>query len=287
MKHHYIPQFYLRPWCGADHKLQEFRKSYQGRIQTGRYGPKSTGYEVDLYALDGVLPEARQKVEQTFMSLVDSKAKLVRDMLVAGDVPTDPARRGPWVQFIMSLLLRNPESVQTLKDRHNDIWRKPDGDLERAFKENRKHDDPDTLQGYIEKYGSDSFTLRAVILLTELTNQPAMTELIANMRWGVMRSPRPLVTSDRPVVLVDNLRGPNGHVVMPISPNRLFVAASFDFTLRRFMALNTSKVALKTNESVMRQARKYIYAVDKAPGIKVRRYMSTVPDKILVAERQP
>ncbi len=60
MRHHYIPQFYLRPWLGEDRKLEEFgRVPPTNQIRSRRRGTNSTGYEDDLYEIPGVTEETK------------------------------------------------------------------------------------------------------------------------------------------------------------------------------------------------------------------------------------
>lgn len=62
MKHHYIPQFYLRPWLGEDHKLEEFgREPYTGQIRSRRRvdqlkWPATAVHRVCGKGVRGVLP---------------------------------------------------------------------------------------------------------------------------------------------------------------------------------------------------------------------------------------
>nr|WP_174018270.1 SDR family oxidoreductase [Rhizobium rhizogenes] len=73
MKHHYIPQFYLRPWLGSDNKLLEFRRlkfehEPLPRLEIKRRGTRETGCEENLYTLHGATKETKQNVERIFMA---------------------------------------------------------------------------------------------------------------------------------------------------------------------------------------------------------------------------
>lgn len=83
-KHHYVPVFYLKQWTGTDRQLCEY-KSLGGRILTRRTFPDGTGYEKDLYRVDG-LPEAlAYEVESKFMRMVDTEANYALEKIISGD----------------------------------------------------------------------------------------------------------------------------------------------------------------------------------------------------------
>jgi hypothetical protein len=85
MKHHYNPQFYLKPWQGADGKLEVFYRRSDGFVVSKRTHRKATGYAVDLYKLPGVSLADEHKMESAFMAVTDDDAVRARDLLL-GDV---------------------------------------------------------------------------------------------------------------------------------------------------------------------------------------------------------
>ena len=69
-RHHYIPIFYLKPWCGADGKLCEPRRWPDG-VKAMRKAPKATAFERDLYKVPGMPEERAQDVEKRVMGVTD------------------------------------------------------------------------------------------------------------------------------------------------------------------------------------------------------------------------
>lgn len=49
-KHHYLPEFYLSAWCGADGRLERY-VNRNGSIKTRRFATGQVGYREDLYRL--------------------------------------------------------------------------------------------------------------------------------------------------------------------------------------------------------------------------------------------
>jgi hypothetical protein len=71
--HHFIPAFYLKQWAGPDGKLIEYTRK-GGKLIPKPVGPRSTGYERDLYAFPELPPDAAQFMEQVFFAYADQKA---------------------------------------------------------------------------------------------------------------------------------------------------------------------------------------------------------------------
>lgn len=74
---------------------------------------------------------------------------------------------------------------------------------------------------------------------------------------------RMLLTSDRPIVMTNGLAHADSHIVMPISPRRIFIAANNQETLKNLHDMaNAGGMAQRLNNRMARQARRYVYGVD-------------------------
>jgi hypothetical protein len=63
--HHFIPVFYLSQWTGSGDKLVEYTIK-RDKLIPKSVGPKSTGYEIDLYKFPDLPPASSQYLEQVF-----------------------------------------------------------------------------------------------------------------------------------------------------------------------------------------------------------------------------
>lgn len=202
MKHHYIPQFYLRPWLGIDHKLQEFRRGHGNRVQSGRYGTKSTGYVEDLYALPGVSEDTRHKIENMFMMPVDTSAMRARNLLLQGTIPTDELRPA-WARFLLSLLLRSPEQIAAFKTRVAADWRKPDTAMQARYEKARKPHWPETFEEMMRSVDPALAERTAVLMATRMIQRETVIKLFMSALWWVFDISEfddlTFMTSDHPV----------------------------------------------------------------------------------------
>jgi uncharacterized protein DUF4238 len=86
------------------------------------------------------------------------------------------------------------------------------------------------------------------------------------MFWGVVQFHRPcypLLTSDRPVIMTDGIGHRHSHIVLPVSPNKVFIAATTKEQITELnQILEQPHAPKQLNDLVARQARRYVYATD-------------------------
>ncbi|MBB3290504.1 MULTISPECIES: DUF4238 domain-containing protein [unclassified Rhizobium] len=277
MKHHYIPQFYLRPWLSDhDKRLQEFKRGHHNQISTKRIFTKQTGYAINLYTLPGVTEETKQNVERFFMSFVDDSAVKARDLLLAGEIPTNANLRHSWARFLVSLVFRNPEEVAKFKRQFREMLLAPDAEIQRRYEEYRREDDPERFEEWINRHDPTHAERSAVLTLARLVEHRNVLRLIRNMYWRVIdtgRMARKLVTSDRPVMMTNGLGRYDGHFAIPISPTKLFIACTTQQYLSEVEAVPLGKLVRGANDAAIGQAKKFVYGVDDSQMSEIRRRM--------------
>ena len=118
MRHHYIPGIYLKRWAGPDGRLCEFSRPYGPRVKPRRTAPSGTGYEDWLYGIRGAKPDVANVVEQRFFKVMDDQAARVLDRLEIEGPGGDwsISERSAWARFLLSLALRAPSDVATLRN---------------------------------------------------------------------------------------------------------------------------------------------------------------------------
>ncbi|MGO7394947.1 DUF4238 domain-containing protein [Rhizobium ruizarguesonis] len=286
MKHHYIPQFYMRPWLGSDHKLEEYgRVPPTMQIKSRRRGPESTGYEVDLYSLPGVNDAARQDVERKFLSKVDTSAAKVRDKMLAGELVLTDGERYVWARFLLSLLIRSPDEMARLKARVADIFTNPDEQTERIYARIRQEGQPATALELLQTPWPNGQEVSAILTSTTLTQNEVVLHRAVNMTWEVFDTSqlvRRLITSDRPLVMTGAFPRLSGYIALPISPTKLFMAFMLEDDAARMERYPRSKLVREMNASQIGQGVKHVYALDGSNIAEVRRGMSKRPSVSLV-----
>ncbi|NTI50987.1 DUF4238 domain-containing protein [Agrobacterium rhizogenes] len=280
MKHHYIPQFYLRPWLGSDNKLLEFRRlkfehEPLPRLEIKRRGTGETGCEENLYTLHGATKETKQNVERIFMGAVDGKAALARDELLNGVIPQGELRHA-WARFLLSLSLRTPEQIRLFKKFLRDYWENPDANLLARYDAARQQDWPSTLAGWLKEENPKSHERSAIIIATRMMQNENVLRMFMGARWWVLDTStvqRRLMTSDHPLVMTNGLGRPDAHFGLPIGPTRLFIAFMNDAISAKIRSQPVGKLVREANDAVIGQGRKSVYGVNDASTALVKQRM--------------
>jgi hypothetical protein len=106
------------------------------------------------------------------------------------------------------------------------------------------------------------------------------------MNWtriDLSKSEIPLLTSDRPLALVE-LSNPRAYIALPIGPFDLFVAA-FDDRFSRPRA-NATEIAWRMNNDVVSNGREFVWGVDDSQIDFVRTYIGANPDRVILSKAQ-
>lgn len=235
LRHHYIPVFYLNQWAGDDGRLCEISRPHQ-KVKAKRKYPSGTGYVDGLYTIPGLPAEDAQYVEKRFMQLNDDwAAKALQVFLVHDPSQKDLTAKEKvgWARFIYSLMLRTPEQIQRIRER------------------------------MVEK----AMTISAQAFLPTLINSQVVIEEISTMSFHtaqVTDNKHPLLTSDRPIIMTNGLRVENAHIVIPISPTKIFIAVKERKTFEYIGDLHSDLLVQSVNNKVAEQAVKYVYGTDDA-----------------------
>jgi hypothetical protein len=272
-KHHYIPVFYLKRWVGGDRRLCEYKR-VGATVLTRRTFPSGTGYEKDLYRVDGLPDAVAQALESEFMHMVDTEANYALGKIMSGDsTPWSADMRSAWTRFILSLRFRNPEAVHILKEHMLALWTAT----------------ADTVGGIprtlVERMGSE----RAARLLHDVINNEQLGPTIFKMHWNrvvLEASSLTLLTSDRPLDMPKGLASNDAYIALPVGPKMLFVASHDRACAKRLAAANATTVVKNVNLAVVRQARKFVWGVDDGQRRFVQNRMSKGPDKPILTNEQ-
>lgn len=245
-KHHYIPKFYLKQWTGADRKLSVFFKPYR-QVEHRRKYPDETGYVRGLNTLTELPPIARNFLETEFLKYADNQAYAALCALLdeRSDIHTE--LKSAWSRFLMTMLHRSPEGIASLKERISKTFLK-------KLAEN--------LGFNVDVSEAELHKVYARVLYGVMDSEQ-IGQILNSMIWGVA-APRfqshPLMTSDRPIMMTNGLRGDFGHLIIPIAPDRVFVAATKETTIN--FLVGQKGFGRHINDRVVRQARRYVYAQD-------------------------
>lgn len=260
-KHHYSPVFYLKRWAGPDDRLCEYSRPYD-RAKPRMTHPEGTGY-------DFVPTESSQLlVEQRFMRIVDQKASETMEALLDGkDISAlNLDQKSAWSRFVMSLVQRNPEKVAWITQVVDAHYDNRLARLEADYDSIRTPGYPLTFAEYRDRVAPKTREILKAELLTTIVDSQNVGATINRMLWGVATltdlQPR-LLTSDRPVVMTKGIAYPTSHMMLPINPRAIFIAANTSLHLAQLCTgIEEGTLLYHINHTVAAQAKKFVYFID-------------------------
>jgi hypothetical protein len=265
--HHFIPAFYLKQWAGPNGKLIEYTRK-GGKLIAKSVGPRSTGYERDLYAFPELPPDAAQYLEQVFFAYADQKASDALDNhLGIASVAWTSELTSAWSRFVICLHLRHPDAMPEMRaavtNMWKNIWQANGADFQAEYEAIRKPTDPQTYAEYVALHDPLVDVKMGVNMIISALDNEIVGAHINQMTDAVIdisASPYRLLTSDRPVQLF-NLKGPKGMVSLPISPTKIFVAVNDQAVLVKLRRMPSGEeLATLANTYVVSRARRFVWA---------------------------
>lgn len=227
-----------------------------------------TGYQPGLYTFSELDGEARNFLENVFLGRADDAANDALQRLLMQDTNLKPELRVAWSRYIMTLLHRNPELIQRL--RHKVATELPSAlsNLKAAWYVARRESDPPTFEEYVTAVPRRDVQEATLMLLQRVMDSQNVGQFLVSMFWSVITFHTlryPLFTSDRPLVMTNGLKKNDGHLVMPISPNSIFVATRTPEMMRQLHAeceRGGHRMAEHLNDLIARQSHKFVWGTD-------------------------
>ena len=229
-EHHYIPKFYLKKWTLADQRLCQYSIPFGQTVKPLRVHPSQTGKKDDLYKLYGFPESISQQVESDYLKLVDGNAKHALDYLCENKTISfsNSKLRGAWTQFFLSLLTRMPEDIEAARKAFEISTRKPPETLRRSLESIESissKDNPLSAEEILShlEVSDKEFAMYEAFMASHTGDRGA--GFFSNLSWRVIDftdTDSTLVTSDRPLVRIQDSLDSKRAWAFPISPNLLF-----------------------------------------------------------------
>jgi hypothetical protein len=201
-----------------------------------------------------------------FLRHSDNEASIAHQRILAWDKSAwSPEMMQAWARCIMHLLLRHPDVIAELRLAATAIWQATGGESQRIYEQEvRQPGDPASFQEFLTSKDPNIGTKARVNMIIRSIDSETIGNAVLKMHWHVIdvnKSPKTLLTSDRPVV-IHNLAGPDGWITLPVSPTKLFLAVNSPSTLQELLRHSISDLVATANERTVTRARRYVWARD-------------------------
>jgi hypothetical protein len=265
-KHHFVPRFYFDRWKGVDQKITYY-SWLNDQLHIGRVSPKFATVEEGLYSLANVSEEETQSIEREFLAkrVDETGARVMRKLLHNSTSKLSQEDRVDWTRFLVSLRVRTPEMVRSIREDGPKIFRTALNERPSEYLDIKNAADPETLEKWVEKNFGSLIDNAGMIHFPAFVEMEKPISVISNMFWEIIdfsHSSVELITCDRPCLLKGSLDDQNTVLVLPISPKRAFFATHTKELMERLKSEPISLLARALNDNMVHSAVKYVYARD-------------------------
>jgi Protein of unknown function (DUF4238) len=265
-KHHYIPEFYLKGWADENGRMWRYDRPHTSVVHKQVYASQ-VGFVQDLYSIPGVSPDRAQKIESVWFNQVDHQGSVsLAKLLSAPEHGWNSDSRSAWSRFVISIIHRTPENLEAFKESMRMIWEDTAPEVQERYEKIRKPNDPERYEDYARTTDPLVVEKIAIHAIQGAINNEKMGRFINNMHWKIFdltESKFSLLISDALLVMSNGLEKHDGHITMPLSPKKLFVATHKKEFLSEFKRLSPQQLSRRANQLVVGRAKRFIVATNR------------------------
>lgn len=198
VKHHYIPQFYLKRWINSDDVLYVYVRGEIEPLKIPEKGLVNFCQEKHLYSIPSITPEDSEVIETNWFAPLDGDAATIIKKFNKGKVENlTSTERSNWFYFCSNLYYRSPRGMK-------DIAQKIHANHMSLRLKNKEE--------------------MAALILPKLTNLDECGRFFINWSWFVEDTEEEFLIGDR--LPTFNLSTTNQlFTYLAISPNKIFYAS--------------------------------------------------------------
>lgn len=265
-KHHFLAKFYLGYWA-RDGRVVQFSKPFGDRVKPYSVHAAGTGYINRLYEMQVFPPDVAQRVEKEFFSPVDSRAaQALQHMLTFDGSELMPkGYRRAWIEFLQSLQFRMPEDIHALKANVRDDWIMSIPEMQESYAKVRRQEDPEKLRDFLDQQDERIYQESAFNIAMRMIRHQNVATTINEMKWSIVHLDRAsfeLLTSDRPVIMTEQLGHLKSLILLPVGPRRLFAAVASRECSRWLRSSTHDQLATMVNRHVVGNADRLVIGSD-------------------------
>ncbi len=227
-------------------------------------------------------------LEDRFWRTIDQWGTDALTLLESTD-PTAVAKfqRERWAIFVLSLIFRDPSSLKMIDQAARDHYETGFAEFSERYDDLRQPHEPATFEEFIAAFDGPGISEYGATILRSFATNPEILKQLLSMRWEIVDVANPrveLMTSDRPVIRFKGLKDPDGLLILPLGPQRFFVAYNLGPQDMKGW-INDSIVhghfMESMNDFVVQSAVRFVYGVDEAGRAVAERYLRSPRDPVL------
>lgn len=231
-----------------------------GRLVCSRRTPKSTGYEVGLYAfLVDVLGFSRDVVEEKFFAPIDDGAAKALEKLERHEVLSEDDHIA-WTFFLSSLRMRQPDTIEFLRTQGMVQLRKSLADRDAIT---LPEGWPTTQEWFAENRPGVLEATPLTAWLPRMIFNKEVLDAFAGLKWW-FREFEPedgrLLISDLPLYWDGGFSKAGFYIHVPIAPNRLFIGTRTEETESILSKMPSAELVQQVNRASIASTSQRVWA---------------------------
>lgn len=266
-KNHYLPIFYQKRWgTRADKHVCVYARPHNAPHKSWKH-PAGVGYQTDLYTVSNVDAAVATYLEKQFFLVTDNLAAKALSVIERGQrQPMDTTTRSGWTRFIMSLLHRNPEQVAKSHGVVSQYVSLLKPQYEKLYNDKKDVNHPATFDEFWRDILPEVVGRTWIKLIQRTIDGEIVGAHFNRLIWRVIdfKSTSTLMTGDRPVIMTNGMIKPDSHLVIPIGPRKLFVAAPNLDLVNSLVGQNADEVVEFVNDRIVKQAHRFCISCEDA-----------------------
>ncbi|WP_077145201.1 DUF4238 domain-containing protein [Sphingopyxis sp. KK2] len=265
-KHHYVPEFYLREWAGADGRLERYTRPTPKKIAVRRVFPSQMGFSRNLYDSPNEKLLERHWLETRVFQQIDSCAANVFRKLndePPGELTGEDVNA--WSVFVRAQFYRTPEGLRAVKESGAQEWLAALDAARDRYQELKSISDPDLFEDYVSLQTEGDIERSVLRTLPGIFSSERVVRILNELHYRIMDTgpsvPQFLISDDF-LARTNGLLVENGHFAMPISPRRLLVMTVRRETFDRIGRMTDKELVTAVNRWIVESARHFVGATD-------------------------
>ncbi|MNV15317.1 hypothetical protein D3C71_1060370 [compost metagenome] len=265
-RHHYLPQSYLEAWARDDGEITQYSRPWKDLL-TKPCTPYATGFEDHLYSLHGEPdPKAREQVEVDWMQRIDNDAALIlKQMIASPNAPLTQRQSDAWIAFLTSMIFRTPARLRWMHEEMRSYDYAFTEDERQAYEQLRPTGAPARPEQYFIESDREELSVARMQLMLRMIQSRIIGEGLAKMIWAVHRLQQTrygFLTGDDPIITSNGLRADDAFVILPLSPEHLFIAAGSQRALWSYTSQTDRAIERAINDAIVVQANTLVIGRD-------------------------
>lgn len=238
IKHHYVPQFYLKRWFNDKGFLYKYSRGCCEPQKICEKGLNNVCQENHLYSMPLLNPERPELAELNFFQTLDANASMIIDKFKEGVVNNlSNVERIDWIKFLKMMMFRRPEMINVEMERISNL---------ECFKGAPKNETRD-------------YTIDA--LCNSHKEKSLAQDILVSSVWKVYKTQEnSFIISDNPYVHLGGMIA-SYNFSIPLCPNKIFVIHN-DFNFLE-NSCSLEQYRKKHNKIMIDQATRFIFTTDR------------------------